>query len=152
VFGFPGELVVCIPDKASFYSLYADGQYSRKTYVKDTGQTLIAYPPDAVVFLYYTYPTFRAASVICNAPGRAALPGLSKKVRLLFTVHASRVDKLKRAAAFLNKNAGGACRFDGGFYTRLYFILRQRGTLNYPALRKLANVSTKPLLERSKPC
>jgi hypothetical protein len=90
------------------------------------------------VFLYYTYPTHRAASAVRHAPGGAALPGLSRKVNLLFTVHASKVDKLKRAVVFLNKNAGGAYRFGDDFYLRLYCALEARGKLNYPALRNLA--------------
>jgi len=138
LFGFPGELVIAIPDKLNFYSLYADGVFSRKAYVKDTGESLFAYPPGAVIFLYYTYPTHRAASAVRNAPGGASLPGLSKKAALLFTVHASKVDKLKRAVGFLNKNAGGAYRFEDGFYLRLYFILEKKGKLNYLALRNLA--------------
>jgi len=53
-------------------------------------------------------------------------------------VHSSKVDKLKRAVGFLNKNAGGAYRFSDDFYTRLYFVLEKKGKLNYPALRNLA--------------
>ena len=138
LFGFPEELVVSIPDESNFYSLYADGLFTRKAYVKDTGESHFAYPPGAVVFLYYTYPTHRAASAVRHVPGGASLPGLSKKVSLLFTVHASKVDKLKRAVGFLNKNAGGAYRFGDGFYARLYFALEKKGKLNYPALRNLA--------------
>ena len=137
-FGLPGELVVAIPDEFNFYSLYADGVFSRKAYVKETGESFFAYPPGSVIFLYYTYPTHRAASAVRHSSGGASLPGLSKKVSLLFTVHASKVDKLKRAVGFLNKNAGGAYRFDDGFYTRLYFILEAKGKLNYLALRNLA--------------
>jgi hypothetical protein len=138
MFGLPDELVVIIPDEPNFYSLYADGVFSRKAYVKDTGESFFAYPPGSVVFLYYTYPTHRAASAIRHAPGSAALPGLSKKVSLLFTVHASKVDKLKRAVGFLNKNAGGAYQFSDGFYLRLYWVLEAKRKLCYPALRNLA--------------
>jgi hypothetical protein len=147
MFGLPGELVVAIPDKASFYSLYADGIFARKTYLKESGVSLFAFRPGSAVFLFYTYPTHRAASLVRHVPGSAALPGLSKKVRVLFTVHASKVDKLKRAVGFLNKNLGGACRFDDGFYLRLYFVLQRRGKLNYASLRGLAE--TDSLIERS---
>ena len=139
MFGLPDELVITIPDKTYFYSLYADGIFSRKTYFPDSGETLLAYPPGSVIFLYYTYPSHRAASVIRNVPGNADLPGLSKKVRLLFTVHASRVDKLKRSVGYLNKNAGGSYCYPDGFYIRLYFILHRRGKLNYLSLRKVAD-------------
>jgi len=141
MFGLPGELAITIPDRSSFHSLYADGLFSRKAYLKDSGETLLAYPPDSVVFLFYTYPTHRAASCVRNAPGSAAFPGLSKKVSLIFSVHASRVDKLKRSIGYLNKNTGGAYRYEDDFYMRLYFILQQRGKLNYLALRGLAKRS-----------
>ena len=138
MFGLDGELIITIPDKNSYYSLYADGLYSRKTYQKDSCVSLFAYPEEAIVFLFYTYPTHRAASLIRNTPGNASFPGLSKKVKEIFTVHASKVDKLKRAIAFLNKNSSGAYQFSDDFYTRLYFILLQRGKLNYISLRWLA--------------
>ena len=138
MFGLPEELVIIIPDKSHFYSLYADGMFARKTYDKGSGESFFAYAPRSVVFLFYTYPTHRAASVIRNVPGKAELPGLTRKVSLLFTVHASKVDKLKRAIGFLNKNANGAYQFSDDFYLRLFFILEQRGKLNYVALKTLA--------------
>jgi len=140
VFGFPDELIITIPDKPSFYSLYADGIFSRKTYDKETGCTYFAYAPNSVVFLFYTYPTHRAVTVIRHCPGTADLPGLSKKVQVLFTVHASKVDKLRRSIAHLNKHSGGAYLFPDAFYIRLYFILQKRGKLNYIALRRLTEV------------
>jgi hypothetical protein len=146
MFGLPGELVVVIPDKMSFYSLFSDGICTRKTRLAGTGETLLAYGEGAAVFLYYTYPAFRAVSLIRNEPGGAALPGLSKKVRLLFTLHSSRVDKLRRAVGFLNKHLGGAYRHNDAFYTRLYFIVTKRGKISYPALRRLAG------LKEEKPC
>lgn len=136
-FGLPEELIVTITDTASFYSLYADGLFSRKTYFKESGTTCLAYTPGTAVFLYYTYPTHRAASLIRVERGKAELPGLSKKVTVLFTVHASKVDKLKRAVGFLNKHTAGAYGFSNDFYIRLYFILQCRGKLNYGALRVL---------------
>jgi len=137
MFGLPGELVVVIPDESRFFSLYSDGVYSRKTYLKESGETLLSYEEGSVLFLYYTYPTHRAASCVRNVPGKAEFPGLSKNVSLLFTVHSSKVDKLKRAVGHLNKNLRGAYRFNNDFYLRLYFILEQRGKINYPALKSL---------------
>ena len=140
MFGLQDELIVTILDCPHFYSLYADGVYARKTYSNEAAGTLIAYPANAVLALYYTYPSHRAASVIRNTPdGVHALPGLSKKVTTLFTVHASKVDKLRRALAFLNTHADGAFGFDDGFYTRLYFILCGRGKIDYFSLRSLAD-------------
>jgi len=134
------RLEITIPDKNSFYSLYSDGLLLRKTYLTEIRSTLIEYPPGAVVVLYYTYPTHREACVIRNAPSPNAvlLPSLSCKVLLLFSVHASRVDKLRRAIGFLHTHFGNAFLFDDAFYIRLNYILRQRGKLNYTALRKLA--------------
>jgi hypothetical protein len=130
--------MVTIPDENRFYSLYSDGLHAWKSYDARQKVTRLVYPAGAAVFLYYTYPTHREACVIRNTSnGACSLPGLSKKVSLLFSVHASRVDKLKRAAAFLNKHTGGACSFDDGLYIRLFFIISRRGKLNYPALKKL---------------
>jgi hypothetical protein len=138
MFGFPGELVVAIPDRPPYYSLYADGPLARKVYSREAGETLLSYPEGAVVFLYYTYPSHRAATCVRNVPGGAALPGLSRKVAVLFTVDASRVDKLKRSIGHLNMHAGGAYHYVDAFYLRLYFVLQQRGRLNYTALRNIA--------------
>ena len=138
MFGFPGELVVAIPDEPLFYSLYADGPLARKVHSREAGETYLSYPEGAVVFLYYTYPSHRAATCVRNAPGGAALPGLSRKVAVLFTVDASRVDKLKRAIGHLNVHSGGAYQYGDDFYLRLYFVLQQPGRLNYIALRSLA--------------
>jgi hypothetical protein len=136
-------LIITIPAGNSFYSLYADGPYKGKTRLKDSGETLLSYPPGALIFLYYTYPTHREACAVRNssAGDQVSLPGLSKKVSLLFRVQASRVDKLRRAAGFLNTNSGGAYSAGDGFYVRLFFILCRRGKINYPALRKLAGHS-----------
>ena len=141
-FGLPGELIITIPDNPSFYSLYADGPYSRKIYSKENAASLFAYAPGAAVVLYYTYPTHRAASLIRNTPGNAEFPGLSRRVSVLWTVHASKVDKLKRAVSFLNKHFKGSFEFSNDFYIRLFFILQRRGKLNYISLRNLAECAT----------
>ena len=145
-------LMVTIPDENRFYSLYSDGAHAWKHYYAGRKATRLVYPKDAVVFLYYTYPTHREACVVRNdsgsrsLPGRLLpsrlLPGLSKKVSLLFSVQASKVDKLKRAAGFLKKHA--ARPFDDCFYTRLFFIVSQRGKLNYPALANLCSREVSP--------
>jgi hypothetical protein len=131
-------LAVTIPDKNNFYSLYADGRFTRKVYDRESGITQLFFDPNSVVFLFYTYPTHREVCVIRNSAGLTLLPGLSKRVSLLFSVHASRVDKLRRAIGFLNARAGGAYDFDDGFYIRLAFLISRRGKINYFALRKLA--------------
>jgi len=138
MFGLENELVVIIPDNPRFFSLFADGLYSRKVYFKETGETYLSFPEGSVVFLFYTYPNHRAVSCIRNVPGKAELPGLSKKVSLLFNAHASKVDKLKRAIGHLNKHAGGAYQYGDDFYLRLYLVLQQKGKLNYIALRNVA--------------
>ena len=135
-------LEVAIPDRNSFYSLYSDGLLSRKTYVGESKSTVIEYAHNAVLALYYTYPTRRVACLIRNAPSPSpsvSLPGLSRKVSLIFSVSASRVDKLKRAIGFIHCNFGNVFSRGDGFYIRLHFILRQKGKLNYTALRELAS-------------
>jgi hypothetical protein len=134
-------LVITIPEDPRFYSLYAEGPFLYKSFVKELSATRLVYRENEVIVLYYTYPAHREACVIRNtSPGSCSLPGLSKKVSLLFSVHASRVDKLRRAAAFLRKHFGAAS-FDDPFYLRLFFIVSQRGKLNYPALRALVSQS-----------
>ena len=139
------HLEITIPDLSSFYTLFSDGPHSWKTYDRQKKNTLIYYPQGAVVILYYTYPTYREACVIRNIQDETGagsmLPGLSKKVFVLFRVRASRVDKLKRAAGWLNKHSSGAFAHDDGFYARLVYLLEQHGKLNYPALGKLAESS-----------
>jgi len=134
------HLEITVPDHNMFYSLYADGNYSWKTYDRLKKHALLYYPPEAAVFLFYTYPTYREACVIRNSQGGAGvmLPGLSKKVSVLLRARASRVDKLKRAAAWLNRHTAGACSHGDGFYARLACLIGQRGKLNYAALGMLA--------------
>ena len=139
-----GHLAVTIPDHNAFYTLFADGKYSWKRYDRLNKCSLLFYPPGAAVFLYYTYPTHREACAIRYHSGAEGimLPGLSKKVSLLFRVQASRVDKLKRASGYLNKHSPGAFAHDDGFYVRLAYLLEQRGKLNYTSLRNLAEHSS----------
>jgi len=140
------QLEVAIPDHNSFYTLYADGKHCFKTYDRQKKVTLLQYPQDAAVFLYYTYPTHREACLVRNNDAESGifLPGLAKKVFSVFSVHASRVDKLKRAVSYLNEHSSaGAYGHDDGFYVRLGFLLEQRGKLNYPALRELSESSFK---------
>jgi hypothetical protein len=140
-------LSVIIPEKQAFYSLYADGLIRAKFFDREKKATVISFAHNAVAVLYYTYPTHREACVIRNAQdGKTPLPGLSKPVSLLFSLAASRVDKLRRAVAFLEKNhgtRGGAFNRDNGFYIRLFFLLREKGKLRYTALAKLAEYSAR---------
>jgi hypothetical protein len=140
------HLEITIPDRSYFCTLYAEGPHSWKTYDRQKKHTLLYYPPGAAVILYYTYPTYREACVIRNslADDGVILPGLSKKVSVLFRVRASRVDKLKRVAGWLNKHSLGACAHTDGFYARLVYLLEQRGKINYAALAQLAETSFTP--------
>jgi len=140
------QLEVAIPDHNSFYTLYAEGKHCFKSYDRLKKVTLLHYPPGAAVVLYYTYPTHREACVIRNndPENGVMLPGLAKKVSPVFRVHASRVDKLKRAVSYLNEHSSaGAYGHEDGFYIRLGYLIEQRGKINYPALRSLFENSLK---------
>jgi hypothetical protein len=134
-----GELIVTIPKNASFYTLYSDGLHCAKTIDVKTSLVSFHYPQNEAVFLYYTYPHHREAFLIRNTEnGDVSLPSLSKKVSVLFTARASRVDKLKRAVSFLNVHTKGANLFSDDFYIRLWLILEKKGKLDYPALLGIA--------------
>ena len=138
------HLEITISDKNSFYTLYSEGKHSWKTYDQHEKHTLIYYPPGSVIILYYTYITYREACVVRFTEindNSVSLPGLSKKVTVLFRLRASRVDKLKRAVGWLNKHSAGAYTHIDGFYIRLQYLLEQRGKINYTAIRELAENS-----------
>jgi hypothetical protein len=136
------ELIITIPDYSNFYHLYADGIPDRKIYIKETAQTDLYYKRGSVVVLYYTYPAHREACVIRNAcNGEKNLPGLSKPVDILFSVSASRVDKLRRAVGFLNEHYKDAYSFADDFYARLHCLLSMKGKLNYYGLNEIAKAN-----------
>jgi hypothetical protein len=129
-------LDVALP-KNGFYSLYVEGGFFARSFDRRT--PVFHFAENAALVLYYTYPAYREAAVIRNTPaGAVSFPGLSKKVSVLFSVRASRVDKLRRASSFLKQRFGSACSFSDAFYARLCFLLQQKGRLNYAALRTLA--------------
>jgi hypothetical protein len=133
-------LVAAIPRKGNFYSLYADGLYYLKKYDKETGTTYLHYKGGSAVFLYYTYPTHRRVYLIRNdeEDGTSkSLPGLSKKVRVLFKQYASRVDKTKRAVSYLNTHHESAYNCSERFYVRLSVLLSGKGNLDYGAIDAL---------------
>jgi hypothetical protein len=88
-----GFLMATIPDENRFYSLYCDGLYAWKHYDGLIKATRIIYAKDALVVLYYTYPTHREACVIRNRDGSRSFPGLSKKVSPLFSVQPKALPK-----------------------------------------------------------
>ena len=129
-------LDVAVP-RNDFYSLYVDGQFFARSF--DRKIPVFHFAPNAALILYYTYPAYREAAVVRNTPsGSVSFPGLSKKVSVLFSVRASRVDKLRRASSFLKHHFESPCAFSDAFYARLCFLLQQKGKLNYAALRMLA--------------
>lgn len=130
-------VVVPVPDKKPFYSLYTDGLYGLKTTVLDGTQ--FDYIPKSLLFLYYTYPTHRRAFCIrfIESADSISLPGLTEPVKILIRVHASKVDKLKKAVSFLSEHYGNPYKFTDAFYTRLHFILQQKGKINYEGIRAL---------------
>ncbi|HHX58003.1 MAG TPA: hypothetical protein GX710_08315 [Clostridiales bacterium] len=70
------------------------------------------------------------------------LPGLSKRITVLFKQFASRVDKTKRAVSYLREHyPKNAYLFEDGFYHRLDVLLRMKGKLDYYELGALCNRS-----------
>jgi hypothetical protein len=111
-----GPLVVSI-SKNNFYSLYSDGEHSFKEYIKDRDETRLYYPAGAALALFYTSPAHRRAYLVRNTKSEnsAVLPSLSKRVKELFRVEASRADKLRRALSCLTSNFNGAFYFHDAF-------------------------------------
>jgi hypothetical protein len=133
-------LIVTIPHTDTFYSLYADGVYYQKRYDKETDTTRLYYEGGSAVFLYYTYPTHRRVYLIRNTEEEdesKRLPGLSKKVTVIFKQYASRVDKTKRAVSYLNTRYGNAWGYSDRFYIRLSVLLQEKGKIDYAALDAL---------------
>jgi hypothetical protein len=132
------NLVIIIPTRPRFYSLYVDGKLARKAFVREENATRLFYGINAVITLYYTYPSFRAAHIVRNIPGGREFPGLTSAVTELCSFRASRVDKLRRALDYLDKHFTSAFGFPDAFYLRLSFLIEARGKLNYIALNTLA--------------
>lgn len=132
------NLVIIIPTRPRFYSLYADGKLARKAFVREEDATRLFYNADDVIALFYTYPSFRAAHIVRNIPGGREFPGLSHNVSELCAFRASRVDKLRRALGYLDTHFKSAFDFPDAFYIRLAFLIETRGKLNYIALDTLA--------------
>lgn len=127
---------VLVPQKDRFYTLYSDGPYVDKT-TNEEG-TLFTYLENSILFLYYTYPTHRRAyAVRCSSAGTTILPGLSFPVNVLIRVHASKVDKLKKSVSFLVAHYQKPYDFSDAFYTRLHFIIQEKGKINYEKIKIL---------------
>jgi hypothetical protein len=133
-------LVITIPPEGHYYSLYADGLYAQKVYEKETGMTSLYYDSGSAVFLYYTYPTHRRVYLVRDNGedgDTRSLPGVSKKVSVIFKQYASRVDKTKRAVSYLNTHYQSAYGYSDKFYTRLSVILLEKGKIDYAAIDAL---------------
>jgi hypothetical protein len=132
-------LVITMPQPRFFYRLCVDGGSTQKELDKSGSITKLFFSRGEAVFLYYTYPTHRRVYLIRNdlSAGIYPLPGLSKKVSVLFTQYASKVDKVKKTVAYLNACKGGAYRFSNLFYYRLDVILKKKGPVNYLELDAL---------------
>jgi hypothetical protein len=134
----PNKLIVTVHDENKYYTLYADGVYSEKKYIKSTRTTKLYYDENAVIFLYYTYPAHRQVCAVRNTETKGVfLPGLSRKAYQLFSLSASRVDGVKRAVYFLNKTYGNAYNFSDDFYIRLYFLLLDKGGVYNEDIKRL---------------
>jgi|LSQX01.1.fsa_nt_gb hypothetical protein len=136
------HLHVSILNSPQFYTLYADGR--EDTMIKSETASILLYPENSVLFLYYTYPTHRRVYCVRNCEqSTTELPGLSEKVTVLFKQFASRVDKTKRAVSFLREHyPDNAYSFDDGFYQRLNILLLKKGKLDYYELDELCKRSS----------
>jgi hypothetical protein len=135
-----GLLSVFIPERNNYYSLYAAGPFIHKSFDKDSGVTELTYDINTVILLYYVYPSWREAVLARNTPaGSDALPGLSKRVKKIFTLSGSRFDKLRRAVKFLNTNTQpGFFERSDDFYIRLYMELIRKGRIAYTRIETIA--------------
>jgi hypothetical protein len=137
-------LEVTIQKNPQFFSLYADGQ--EDTIIKNHSSSILLYPPDAVIFLYYTFPTHRRVYCVrnTNKEHMCELPGLSHSIAVLFKQFASRVDKTKKAVSYLREHyPHSAFSFDDGFYLRLDILLQLKGKLDYSELEALCKRNLK---------
>jgi hypothetical protein len=119
----------------NFYSLYSDGIFEKKHFDKDTEITALEYKENSAVLLYYTYPVHRRVYLVRNVSyetkNLTGLPGLSKKVKIIFKNTASRVDKTRRAFAHIREHYGDPFAFPDDYYTRLDFLIKQKGKIKY---------------------
>ncbi|GMO42604.1 MAG: hypothetical protein Ta2F_18490 [Termitinemataceae bacterium] len=142
------QLTISIPPENNIFSLYADGQFIHKEYEKETQTTYLTYAVDSAIFLYFTFPKHRRVYLIRNiAPVKnsvlTSLNCLSQPVKIIFKQFASRVDKTRRAAAFLNEHYKSAYKYSDIFYYRLDRILLRRGKINYMAIAELVKQDQK---------
>ena len=128
------NLLISVSD-SGYYLLDVFGVPCSKT--SKNGSVVYTFPPDCAVFLFFRYQNARIATLIRNTAGNYHFIGFSRKVKALFSVNASRVDKLKLAVDCLNKYCNGAYRFSDDQYLRLYAVLKHPGKLNIPALSSL---------------
>ena len=131
----PENLFISIPQTPRYYSLDVYGEHSSK--ISKSKSVVYTFPPYAAIFLFFRYQNTRISTLIRNVPGDYHFIGFSRKVKSLFTVNASRVDKLKLAIDCLNKYCQGAYHFTDDQYLRLYAVLKKPGKLNLPALSSL---------------
>lgn len=136
------NLQITIPHAPIFFTLYADGK--EDTIVNtDTGSVLY-YPDNAIILLYYTFPTHRRLYCVRNTECSimSDLPSVSLPVSILFKQFASRVDKTKKAISYLREHYHEhAYNLPNGFYSRLGLMLSQKGKLNYLLLDDLVKRS-----------
>lgn len=139
---------VLIPhkEKPSYYTLYVKGNYSTK---KDFADGVnFEFVQNSLLILYYTYPAHRRAYVVrFTGNDNTHLPGLSQPVKILLVVHASKVDKLKKAISFIQEHYFKPTYLPDLFYYRLEQIIKQKGKLNYETLHCLCQNHSKEITQ-----
>lgn len=135
-------LHITIPHEPVFYTLYADGK--EETLINTDSGSVLYYPENAVILLYYTFPTHRRVYCVRNAESiiMSDLPSVALPVSILFKQFASRVDKTKKAISYLREHyPEHAFTLPNGFYSRLGLLLSQKGKLDYYLLDDLVKRS-----------
>ena len=131
-------LHVLIPQREqSFYTLYVYGAYGGKREVPDG--TDFDFISNSLLVLYYTYPAHRRAYIVRFTAGgnNIELPGLSRPVKKIICVYASKVDKLKKALSYIGEHYFSPLILPDLFYVRLERLLLRKGKIDYPAIKNL---------------
>lgn len=136
------NLGIKIYDKPEYFSLYCDGLDAVQNREKDS--SIFLYPNNAIIFLFYTYPSHRRVYCVknCNSSLMYELPNVNRKTTILFKQFASKVDKTKKAVSFIKEHYPKyVYKYSDVFYYKLDIIIKEKGKLDYYVLDALCKRS-----------